>query len=514
MNLLPLQGDLKSARTTLEFLAQGEMRGLERDVDGLPSARKGDLPARLLEIRERQSHVHAELLALLGRLARSRGATGEKKDVSSQELPPDSPPYTREAVQVLKEDIQGFTRSQRKILELTRSILENGPEDLTQAEERILGKLAREEADWARFLEEKLTDFSKLPQQDFASFNLSDEFNEVFQEVKLAAKSLYDKKLEIAVPQEQSGLENAEKMLQNIERWLPDTPDHEKWNMEEPLGKPDTALADLPSELEDIVGDLLDKEEEMSEDIEDVTSSWLDSIDKGAGWDAADGPISNMSARGVTGNRLPNQMEVGGRSGEGRTGRSHGQFVEKTAEGKAGGKTPARLTPSPFEQGSVEDKSGMDGGGATGGGKVSGASAPGLRGPVPPPVRQKMARIATRQGELQQQAEKLTLRLARHNLPSGDLEGAARAMSEVEQAAHALQPGELRQAYSRVLDGLAEARRTVRPARGLTRESGALPQDARRAGVQEFDAEGIPRGYEEIAGEYFRALARGTGARP
>ena len=53
--------------------------------------------------------------------------------------------------------------------------------------------------------------------------------------------------------------------------------------------------------LEDIVGDLIDREEEMTEDVEDVTSGWLDSLDKGAGWDAMDGPISNMSAKGVTG---------------------------------------------------------------------------------------------------------------------------------------------------------------------------------------------------------------------
>ena len=57
----------------------------------------------------------------------------------------------------------------------------------------------------------------------------------------------------------------------------------------------------------------------MNEDVEDVTSSWLDSLDKGAGWDAMDGPISDMSAKGVTGNQLPNQQEVGGRAGEGRS---------------------------------------------------------------------------------------------------------------------------------------------------------------------------------------------------
>ena len=122
----------------------------------------------------------------------------------------------------------------------------------------------------------------------------------------------------------------------------------------------------------------------MTPDVEDVTSSWLDSLDKGAGWGAGDGPISDMSAKGVTGNLLPNQNEVGGRSGEGRTGRSHGQMVGDTAEGKGGRETPTRLDPEPFEQGSVKDTAKNDPGGATGGGKLSGFGAEGLRGPAPP----------------------------------------------------------------------------------------------------------------------------------
>jgi len=35
-------------------------------------------------------------------------------------------------------------------------------------------------------------------------------------------------------------------------------------------------------------------------------------MDKGIGWNAADGPIADMSAKGVTGNALPNDNEMGG----------------------------------------------------------------------------------------------------------------------------------------------------------------------------------------------------------
>ena len=141
-------------------------------------------------------------------------------------------------------------------------------------------------------------------------------------------------------------------MKTNIEKWLPDTPDREKWSQEESLTDKDkeAPMAELPGELEDLIGDLMEEEEDLFDEMEDVSSSAADSLDKGAGWDAMDGPISNMSAKGVTGNRLPNTSEIGGRSGEGRQGKSSGEFVGDEAVGKGGRKTPSRLTPDPYRQ--------------------------------------------------------------------------------------------------------------------------------------------------------------------
>ena len=118
------------------------------------------------------------------------------------------------------------------------------------------------------------------------------------------------------MPNEQAGLELAEELTTHIEKWLPDTPDRDQWAMEQPMGEYETPSAELPTELEDLVGELMEEEEDTFAEMEDASSSWMDSLDKGAGWDAMDGPISNMSAQGVTGNRLPNSSEIGGRSGE------------------------------------------------------------------------------------------------------------------------------------------------------------------------------------------------------
>ena len=143
-----------------------------------------------------------------------------------------------------------------------------------------------------------------------------------------------------------------------------------------------------------------------------------------------------MSAKGINGNLLPNQMEIGGRAPvRGRTGRSSGQMVGDTAEGKGGRETPTRLSPTPFEQGSVKDSDTKSQGGATGGGKLSGIlSGEGLRGPPPPPSNQNAPRLAAQQAKIRQQAEALALKLRQYKLPSGDLEASVQSMRRLEDA--------------------------------------------------------------------------------
>ncbi len=488
----------------LDPLVNGEMETVRDSLHRLPDTAADALEKRLVVIRERQDYILAELITLLGRAA---DRSAEKPKMETKKEGAEAPlQEARQEVRELREDLKDFIEAQKKILERSKTLLDKAPQDLSDEEEKILGELAREEAKWASYFEEKLTDFSKLPLQDFADGSLAEEFNETFMEMKKAAKSLYEKKIELAVPQEQSGLENAEELVQNLEKWLSDKPDNLKWLMEEPETPADIAMAELPAELEDIVGELLDKEEEMTEDVEDVTSSWMDSPDKGAGWDALDGPISSMAAKGVTGNMLPNQMEIGGRSGEGRSGRSSGQMVEETAQGKGGRETPTRLSPSPFETGSVEDSSKESPGGATGGGKLSGFAGEGLRGPVPPPLQQKMERLAGQQAQIRQAAEALALRLRAWNVPGADLETAVQHMREVEtSAAKGYGPG-VRQAFTEALGTLEAARKSVAGPAALRREQTALPEKQRQeitSGLQD----GVPAGYEEMAGAYFRELA-------
>ena len=491
----------------LTNLADKDMAEALLGLGKLPALGKSQLAGNVESIQNRQTRILAALLELLGQAADAH--PDKPKPANEGKETPQAPAIAQEerAKQAL-DQVSEFVAAEERILEKSRTLADKAPEDLTQQEQENLGELAREEGKWAKFFEEKLTDFSKLPHQDFADSALAEEFNQVFQEVQKAADALAQKKIELAVPHEQSGLENAQELVNNLERWLPDTPDNIKWSMEEPLAPADIALAELPKELEDIVGELLDKEEAMTPDVQDVTSSWMDSADKGAGWGASDGPISDMSAKGVTGNLLPNQNEVGGRSAEGRTGRSHGQMVADTAEGKGGQETPTRLTPEPFEQGSVKDSARQDKGGATGGGKLAGFAGEGLRGPGAQPASRQMPRLAERQATLRQQAEALALKLRHHRVPGGNLETSIHAMSQLEQSARRSDGLGVRRSFSQALDSLGQARQAVHNEVLVRREQNKLPgwvRDEIRLGLED----GVPKGYEEMVGQYFRALAEG-----
>jgi hypothetical protein len=327
----------------------------------------------------------------------------------------------------------------------------------------------------------------------------------------MAADALTQKSVEIAVPLEQLGAEMAQEMTTNIEKWLPDTPDRERWKQEEPLtdSMREAPMAELPHELEDIIGDLMEQEEDLFDEMEDVSSSWADSIDKGAGWDAMDGPISNNSARGVTGNRLPTTSEIGGRSGEGRQGKSSGEFVGDSAVGKGGRKTPSRLTPDPFEAGQVKDTSTEPVGGATGGGKESGQGGEGLEGPVPPALKRDLARLADKQATLRNKAETIRLQFKIVNYNTAGLDELLDRMRHVERQ---LRSGFFRSAVRRrelTLGRLADLRTQTSEAAAVKSDATAnVPQELRRQ-ILDSMAEKSPGGWEELNKSYFQRLATG-----
>ena len=361
-----------------------------------------------------QEAIIARLETLLAVLAALKTTDTERDPVTGGDLPAEA----REELTRLKTALDEFIEAQRKIVDATTALAKTPADDLTADDRKLLSELAAAEDKWETFLDEAFTDLSELARQDFASPLLLKELLSIKTDVTMAKDALSAKAAEMAVSLEEAGIENAEALTSNLEKWLPDTPDRQKWSMEDPVDSDSIEQTELPTELQDMVGDLLEEEEDLFDEIEDVTGKWTDSLDKGAGWEASDGPISNMSAQGVTGNVLPNSNEISGRSGEGRTGKSSGEFVQDEAVGKDGRRTPTRLTGEPYQAGQVRDSSAEPPGGATGGGKLSGAGSEGLEGPVPPPLAKELERLAGQQAVLVNRAERLAGKFA-----AGDLAG-------------------------------------------------------------------------------------------
>ncbi|MCZ7647493.1 MAG: hypothetical protein M5U26_19925 [Planctomycetota bacterium] len=494
----PLAKELRELFTGPMDRAVGRLVGCEQVHGG--GATTVDL---LQSERELQEEILNRLTALLGVVA---GLDRDKPPPRADLKDDQDGQRLRDKLEAAQEKLKAFLDAEKKILDSTEELAKKQPDDLTEEDKKKFGELAEEEKNWAKFFREAFTDLSKVPDQDFSNSGLAEEFNEVFQEIQKAAEALGQKNAEIAVRNEEAGLELAKNLETNLEKWLPDAKDSTKWSMEEPQGEFDVPLADLPKELEDIIGELVDKEEEMTEDVQDVSSSWMDSMDKGAGWDATDGPISNMSAKGVTGNQLPNQQEIGGRSGEGRSGKSSGQFVEQSADGKGGPQTPARVTPDPYEEGQVDDQSKDPVGGSTGGGKSSGTAGEGLRGTPPPEIKAKLDRLKGMQAELRQKAEKIETTLKAYHLPSSDMAEAVRRMKELEANLASGRGFNLRQAQSQLVEQLKDAQRAVGFKAEINLErSRELPKRVREEILSGMRGQ-APQGYQDLLEAYYKAL--------
>jgi hypothetical protein len=504
----PEQSVLLPFQSALNNLAKGRMQEAVDLAAGLPGIQ---VVEDWLRDSSQLVNVQDDILEVLGRLLEIARAETSRTIAQMENRPGgDLPNDVAGQLENLADRLKEFLDQQRRVIEASQDLAKKPVEDFTDEEKQLLGELSATEDDWSKFMNEQHSDFSKLPEQDFSDPSMLQELIEIATEIKMAEGALTEKTAEIAVPLEQLGAEMAEELTTHIEKWLPDTPDREQWSQEEPLTDDmrEAPMAELPEELEDLVGDLMEDEEDLFSEMEDVSSSWADSIDKGAGWDAMDGPISNMSAQGVTGNRLPNESEIGGRSGEGRQGRSSGEFVGDSAVGKGGRRTPSRLSPDPFEAGQVKDTSHDPVGGGTGGGKESGQGGEGLEGPIPPPMQRELVRLADKQATLRNQAETIKLQFQIVNVNSDSLEELIKRMQLVEKQ---LRDGHFRSALRRrdvTLDAIDDARNQAADAAVRVDTSASVPEEIRKEILGGMD-EPSPEGWEDLNRSYFERLATG-----
>jgi hypothetical protein len=358
-----------------------------------------------LNLKVKQEGILETLQALLARLGSADQPATQPSGVTSPPMPARADAFKR-----LDEALKQYEKEQQRILQQTAPLAKKPVDDYDANDKKKLDDLKMAQDKLDAFMQQALADFSKNAQQDMSNPALLKDLMQIYTEVTMAKGALNEKSVETAVPLEEMGLESAEELETNIEKWLYNTPDHAQWTQEDPVQQNDAPEAELPKELQDMIGDLMEQQEDLDQQMQEQSANWQDSFDQAAGWDARDGPISDNSAKGVTGNVMPKNMDVQGRGGQGRNAQSSGEMVGDTANDKGGRNTPTRLDPTPFESGQIKDTSKDSPGGATGGGKISGAGATGLEGPVPPKEQEMMKRLSHMQAEIRNAAEKLNLK--------------------------------------------------------------------------------------------------------
>jgi hypothetical protein len=412
-----------------------------------------------------------------------------------------------DAFQKLDDQLKEFMKEQRKLLDQTAGLAKKPVDNYDDKDKKLLADLLQAQDKLDAFMKAAVSDFSKNAEQDMANAAMAKEAQAIYSEVTMAKDALNQKATEIAVPAEENGLEGAKELSSNIEKWLSNTPDRQQWTQEELMQKSDTPMPELPKELQDMIGELMEQQEDLFDQMEDQNANITDSADKGIGWDAADGPIADMSAKGVTGNQLPNNNEMGGRSGEGRSGRSQGEFVGDTAVGKGGRNTPTRLDPTPFAQGQIKDTSKDPVGGATGGGKLSGEGAAGLQGPVPGKAVEGLKRLATKQAELRNTAERLALQYKLSRYDNFKLNQSINLMRDVETDLNAGRYQNAMRKRDVLLDDIDTTRMLVSGTVNVQQDSTPTTSLKMQQDLNDAMKGDLPAAWSDPLKEYYKKLA-------
>ncbi|NLW85829.1 MAG: DUF4175 domain-containing protein [Planctomycetes bacterium] len=505
----PFTQSMAAVRQAVAMLGNNEAR--EAVAQSAALSRVESLDARVAPARglagtqNRIISILEDLLAIMPSLAKVDAAAAESAAATV-------PPAAAEKLKQLADDLKQYMDEQRRAISAAADLASKPVDSLTSADMQLLHELQAVQDKWEKFMEEALADFSKLAQQDYSNPQLLKELISVRSDITMIKDALGKSAVEIATAIEENGIENAKTLTANIEKWLSDKPDREQWSMEAPLDEMNelTEQPELPTELEDLIGDLLEEEEDIFEEMQDISSQYAGSFDKGAGWDALDGPIVSMNAQGVTGNQLPNSSEISGRSGEGRQGKAVGEYVEDKAVGKGGRRTPTRITHEPFQRGEIRDENTEAPGGATGGGKISGAGGEGLEGPLPPQMKERLEQLAGRQADLVSRGKRFLRGYKVNDYASFKLLSAVTLMDQVGQDMRNYRYNNALRRREAVIESLARSRLAVGSPITVTQDvSSPMPKhvqenmsDARRGR--------LPEEYREILESYYRRLEQNS----
>ena len=422
----------------------------------------------------------------------------------------------KKAAQEMAGKLEKLAAIQKEILEKSKEMARKAdmrPEDIATA------KAMKQSKDlMAQVVEQMLTDAHVFPDLK-PSNELRGELTQIYEDViqvdaaEAAAGKL--KANEIAVQKEDSllqAIEQAKKVAEDMEMWLPNKNDTTKWLCEnfDKTEMPDIPNLPLPDAFEDLVGDLLQEQEGLAEKAQDAASNQALAM-AAQGWGVADGPMPGFSAQGKSGNTRPNKNEQTGRSSGGREGMSNGEMVGNTASTLEGTTPDVRRTSDPMQQGHVKDDGGIQKARATGGGKAGGFSdRNGMDGnaplrPVNAPQMGASDALAVQQALLSEKTSKTYGQASLLYLKANGLPDVARLMDQSQLALKEGRVQDFRSLHQKIVVRLNEVRGAVVPGNVISLGTGDVARavDKQLLGGDEGQA---PPAYKRAVADYYRSL--------
>ena len=498
---LPVASMVVTLNELYAGLMADAIRLLEIGRDTTDAARAGVVRSDSLPV---QDEIIQQLQDLLNRLQRNDQARKALRRIRKEDAA--SHKELTQALEKLVSDLDRLVVDETELMSKLEKMPKRPVDELSEEQFDALKQFEEFHERWAKWRKGTVDELTKLPTGFIDDFNLRADVNSVFEEIEAVAQRPKTTKLEVAL--EDAGSSKATEMLEDLETWMPDAPDALQWVMEEPLDARPMEMPEmpLPDALEDLIGELLQEADDFDDEADDITSAWGDNLNQ-AGWGVSDGPISNFSAKGKTGNDLPNKNEVSGRAGDGRRGKSSGQMVGDTARGLEGRKTPARLNNERYEEGKLKEEGRLDPNGATGGGKKAGAGRRGLQGGTPPDFLRDMERLSAKQAGMREKAEQVARQFDTTTVTGRRLSQTIELMKSVENDLRDLRYEDAARKRKVAMQKLkATFNNLDRSTAVQLSQARELPAQLREELLQSAD-EGYPEGYESLLESYFRALS-------
>ncbi|MBP5320030.1 MAG: hypothetical protein J6334_03500 [Kiritimatiellae bacterium] len=402
---------------------------------------------------------------------------------------------------------------QTKIVDALRGTGSQG-DKTEKLDEDLLEEIVELKKNMAQAMLKVATDLQALPELDAVNELVTDTF-QTYEEMAQKEGSGTNAVTEVGLQKEDWILEALAKTgekADEMEMWLKAESDNLKRNMEtfdkEEMAAP-IGQVTMPEELQDIIGDLLESEEEQQKNADDsVTNQGDANVD--AGWDISEGEFVDYNASGKSGNDRPDHKDQDGRSQVGRQGMSDGEVMARSGRINEGDNNlDKRRTQDSNQSGDVEEEGHSDAV-ATGGGKNSGYSQDrGMEGGEGASRRDTKVSATDKEStrsQLTRNAEAAYAQAQLNNLKTYDLKKYIAFSRKIEMLEKQnASPAMIEELHKKAIKALTSTYASL--------ENGISSADMGAASETESDEEGVaaspdeaPAEYREMVSDYFKAI--------